>query len=151
MPLRTLLFLALVGVLLGVQFDPSGIMPTVALLLVFIPLVWGLGVVAAAGVLTFRRGSGVVGLGATILTIASGAYFPTTVLPEWLQTVAKYNPIQITITAAREALLGGAGWGEMVPTLLVLAPMALVTLALGVGCFRLALRRERRRGSLGLY
>jgi ABC-2 type transport system permease protein len=150
-PLRTLLFLGLVSGLLDVHFELSGVAPTIALLLVFIPLVWGLGIVAAAGVMTFRRGAGVVGLGATVLTIASGAYFPITVFPGWLQSVVRHNPIQIAFTSAREALLGGAGWREIVPSLLVLAPMAALTLMLGVVAFRLALRRERRRGSLGLY
>jgi uncharacterized membrane protein (UPF0182 family) len=51
----------------------------------------------------------------------------------------------------REALLGGAGWTDVAPSLLVLAPMSAFSLIVGMAIFRLAVRRERRLGTLGLY
>jgi ABC-2 type transport system permease protein len=151
LPVRTVIFLLLAWVLLGARFSLSGLGPAMSVLLAFIPVVWGLGMVSAAGVLTFRRGAGVVGLGTVALTATSSTYFPIEVLPGWLEAVAHLNPITIALGATREALLGRAGFIDVLPAILTLAPMAVVSLVLGVFAFRMALRRERRRGSLGLY
>ena len=150
-PIRLFIFLGLAWAIFGVTFQVSGMLPAIAVLVAFIPFVWGLGVLSVAGVLTFRRGAGVVGAGATAFTISSGTYFPVGVLPSWVQPLARANPITVALSAIREALLGGAGWARMWPAIAVLAPIAVVSVGIGVTAFRLALRRERRRGTLGLY
>jgi ABC-2 type transport system permease protein len=150
-PIRTALFLAVVAVAFGLHFEAGGVMPATLTLLVFIPFVWGLGVVSGAIVLTFRKGSGITGLAVTGLTILSGTFFPLSVLPHWLESVASYSPIAVALDGMRESLLGGAGWSNFGSDVLVLAPVSVVSLVLGSAAFRWALRRERRRGSLGLY
>jgi ABC-2 type transport system permease protein len=150
-PIRTVIFLMLVSLLPGVQFTFAGLGPASGVLLVFIPVVWGLGMIAAGGVLTFRRGLGLVGLTTLFLAGTSSTYFPIELLPGPLRAIATFNPITIALGAMREALLGRAGWADVVPAILMLVPMAAVSLALGIAAFRLALRRELRRGTLGLY
>lgn len=149
-PLRTLLFLLAMSGLAGVRLSASGLLPSLAVLAAFIPFVWGLGVLNAASTMTFRRGGG-IGLVATLLTVGSGAYFPLTVLPRWLQGVAAWNPIALAVDAMRHALLGSGSWDEVVRALAALVPAAVAMLLLGVLAFRVALRRERRRGTVGLY
>src|SRR5207302_2955183 len=107
--------------------------------------------IMAACVLTFRRGSGVLGFGTFALTISSGAYFPIGLFPSWVETLAKLNPIAVAISAMREQLIGGADWGAAAAALAKLVPMSGGALLLGLVSFRLALRRERRLGTLGLY
>ena len=119
--------------------------------LFFIPFVWGLGLISAAGTLTFRGGSTGVGFGITILTLTSGAYFPLELLPDWMEPLAKVNPMAIAINGMREPLLGTVDWAETLGHLIILTPMSAVSLALGIVAFRLGLQRERRRGTLGLY
>jgi hypothetical protein len=51
----------------------------------------------------------------------------------------------------RDSLLGDASLRSVLPTVALLIPCSLASLALGLGAFRLAVRRERRRGTLGLY
>ena len=114
-------------------------------------VVWGIGSVASATVLTFRRGSGVIGVGTFALTFSSGAYFPVGLFPGWVEKVAKWNPIAVAITGMRDQLIGGAGWGDAVTVLAKLVPMSGISLLLGLYAFRLAMRRERRLGTLGLY
>jgi ABC-2 type transport system permease protein len=150
-PIRTAVFLAAVGLVFGLHFQASGVVPSLLILLLFIPFVWGLGVLSAAGMLTFRRGGSAVGFIGAALTIGSGAYFPLHVLPAWLQAIARLNPMSTAVDGLRQALLGGAGWGHTGRILLELAPASAVTLGLGMVAFRLALKRERRRGTLGLY
>ncbi|HEY8192785.1 MAG TPA: ABC transporter permease [Gaiellaceae bacterium] len=150
-PIRIALLVAVLALSFGLDFQASGILPALGLLVVFMPFVWGLGVASAAVIVTFRRGSGLVGLGTLVLAFVSGLYFPIELLPGWLTAVAEQNPIAIAVDGMRDALLGGAGWSEIGPSILVLAPMALATLVLGLYAFRLALSRERRKGTVGLY
>ena len=150
-PVRTFIFLGLTTLVFGTSFHWSGLGPTMLVLLAFIPFVWGLGVLAAAWTLTFKRGTGVIGIATTFITIGSGTYFPTDVFPHWAEVVFSYSPVTIALTAAREALLGDAGWAETIPQVVILLPYAVVSLAIGIFAFRRALERERRRGTLGLY
>lgn len=150
-PLRTAAFLVAVALAFGLHFDAGGFLPALVVLVAFIPFVWGLGVLNAGFLLTFRSGGGVAGFVVTLLTLFSGAFFPLDLLPGWAETVAELNPIALAIEGMREPLLGGSGWSGVGGTVLVLAPLAAVSLATGMAAFRLALRRERARGTLGLY
>jgi ABC-2 type transport system permease protein len=151
MPLRTAVFLAFMVMFVGVDLDPSGILPSIVLLLAFIPCIWGIGIGCAAGILTFKRGAGAIGLGALLLGFTSGAFFPLTLLPEWVQTLAAYNPLAVAVEGLRDALLGGTGWAGVSEDILKLVPMSVIALVTGSILFRLAMRREQRRGTLGLY
>ena len=151
MPIRTGILLLFMALVVGLDLHASGALPALVLMLAFIPFVWGLGISTAAAILTFRRGSGMMGLGTLVLGLASGAFFPLSVLPAWVASVAEYNPLAIAIEGLRETLLGGTGWGGIADDLTVLIPISAVSVAIGSVLFRLALRRERRRGTLGLY
>jgi ABC-2 type transport system permease protein len=151
MPLRLVLFLAFMTLAVGIDLEPSGALPSLAVLLAFLPFVWGLGLAAAAAILTFRRGGGVIGIGTVLLGLASGAFFPLSLLPGWIAGAAEYNPLAIAIEGFRDALLGGTGWDGMGDRVALLLPMSIASIALGSLLFHLALRRERRRGTLGLY
>ncbi len=150
-PLRTVVFLLAISFTFGLHFDLGGLPKAAAILLLFVPFIWGLGVASAAGVLTFRRGSGLVALGAIALSLVSGIYFPLDLLPAWLSELARLNPVAMAINGMRDALLGGASWSEIAPTLLMLIPLSAASLAGGLVAFRYALRRENRLGTLGLY
>jgi ABC-2 type transport system permease protein len=150
-PLRLGMFLALIGIVFGLHFQPGGVLPAMALMVAFLPFVWGLGIVGGGLVLAFRRGTGVIGSGVSLLGLGSGAFFPLALLPGWLRAAASWNPLAIVISGLRSALLGGAGWGALAPTMLELALLSVVTLTVGSLIFRILLRRERRQGTLGLY
>ncbi|HEU4450262.1 MAG TPA: ABC transporter permease [Gaiellaceae bacterium] len=150
-PIRTALFLVAIAVGFGLEFNTGGLVPALLVLVAFVPFVWGLGLISAAGTLTFRGGSAGVNFGVSIMTLASGAYFPLDLLPGWLSAIAAYNPMAIAIDGMREPMLGTVSWPETLESVLVLTPLSAVSLLAGVLAFRLALRRERRQGTLGLY
>jgi ABC-2 type transport system permease protein len=149
LPVRTAVFFGVIVVGLGVRFEPSGLLPAAAVLLLFVPFVWGVGIILSAATITFKKGGAAV-LG-SVLTLTSGAYFPVALFPGWLASIAKLNPMTAAIDALRGTLLGDAGWSEVGHAAAVLAPGAAVTLVLGILAFRLAALRERRRGTIGLY
>jgi ABC-2 type transport system permease protein len=150
-PIRATVFLLIIALGFGLHLDMGGALAALAVLIAFVPFVWGLGLLSAAATLTFRRGAGAAILGATALGLLSGAYFPLDLLPQWLQTLAAVNPVAIAIEGVRQALLSGEGWASLQPAVLLLIPMAAASLTAGIIAFRLGLARERRNGTLGLY
>lgn len=150
-PIRTGLFLLLVELGFGLHYRADGVFPALLVLLAFIPFVWGLGVMAAAATVTFRRGISFFSFALTFLAIGSTSYFPITALPAWLRWPAEHNPMTLASDGIREALLVGPDWGGVLRTLAELAPIGIAALLAGALCFRLALGRERRRGTLALY
>jgi ABC-2 type transport system permease protein len=150
-PLRTAIFLGIAAAAFGLNFYASGLAPAMFTLVIFMPFVWGLGIAAAGIILTVRRGNGGLGVVTLALGLLSGAYFPLTLLPDAVQWIAEKNPLAIALDGMRQALLGGSGWSHVAEDVLVLLPVSAAALALGMWVFRLALRRERRLGTIGLY
>lgn len=150
-PVRTIVFVVLVAVTLGLNLHYDGLLPAAVIVLCFIPFIWGLGLMSGGGVLTFKGANIGTAAVATLLTLSSGAYFPLQLFPDWAEKIAKANPLAIAIQGTREALIGGSGWAGVAGEVAILIPAAALSLVLGILAFRLALARERRRGSLPLY
>ena len=91
-PLRMGLLLLMLALVFGLGLDIGGVPQALVLLVFFMPFVWGLGILAAAITLTFRRGAGIVGLATGALTLISGLYFPLALLPNWLETISAGEP-----------------------------------------------------------
>ena len=81
-----------------------------------------------------------------LLLVVSGVYYPVSVLPEWMQWLAKISPATYALRGCRAAILEGAGlsslWGDIWPLLVIGA----VSVPLGLWVFRTrrALREEAR-------
>ena len=56
-PVRAAILLVAIAIGFGLDFQASGIGPALLLLMAFLPFTWGLGLVSAAAVVTFRRGA----------------------------------------------------------------------------------------------
>jgi ABC-2 type transport system permease protein len=110
-----------------------------------------IGLVGAALVLLFRRAAAATGWLVAVLGLAGGELFPTSLLPPWFRTLAELSPYTWTLRVIRAGLLQSKGWVEAIPTLLVLASMAIVYGLVGLGALILGLRRARNTGSLGQY
>ena len=70
------------------------------------------------------------------LTFLSSAFMQRDLVPGWIQSVARYNPVEWTVQAGREALTVSPDWG------LVLSRAGLLA-ALCVACTWLATRAFR--------
>jgi ABC-2 type transport system permease protein len=60
------------------------------------------------------------------LLFASNSLFPTSSMPNWLQYVAKLNPLSYANDAARQTLLGSAGMISLALDFLFLIAFAVV-------------------------
>jgi len=147
------------GVYLGVALlatanapSPLQLITGAAAYLVGAAVFVALGVLSASLTLLLKRGDPLGAGLAALSTLLSGVYYPVSVLPAPLQSVAQWLPM----THALEALRAGMGAGGGVESeggraWLILSLLALGLLPLSLLAFAAATRRARREGSLCHY
>jgi ABC-2 type transport system permease protein len=70
------------------------------------------------------------------LQFLSAAVMDTRLSPDWVQHVARYNPVDWAVVASREVLSGPAQWGAVLPRLAALIGLAAVMAWLATRAFR---------------
>lgn len=151
LPFRAAVFLVLAATLFGIDLHLTGIGQAGVIILALLPFIWGVAAGLAAIVVTFRQAAGVIALANFALVLASGTYFPLEILPPWVAATAALNPLALALHGARTALLGEGAWRMVFPQIAVILSLSMVAWILGTLAFRVALERERRAGTLGLY
>lgn len=80
--------------------------------------------------------------------LISGVYYPITVLPEWMQTLAIFSPVTYVLNGTRAAVLDGASIGELMQYILPLLILGIVALPIGIRAFKIAENYAKRTGKL---
>jgi ABC-2 type transport system permease protein len=107
-----------------------------------------LGVLGAAATIVFKRGGAIAGLAVFAMTFVSGALFPVSELPEWLQRIGSAMPTRFAFDGLRAALYENGGWqGDA----LALLAIAVIAIPFSVWVFGHALGHARRAGTLAQY
>ena len=81
-----------------------------------------------------------------LMLVVSGVYYPVTVLPGWMQWIAKISPATYALRGIRHSILLGAGlaWADVWPLLVIGA----VSIPLGLAVFKSGERYAKRHGKL---
>jgi ABC-2 type transport system permease protein len=81
-----------------------------------------------------------------LMLVVSGVYYPVSVLPEWMQWIAKISPATYALRGIRAAILEGtsAQWADIWPLLVIGA----VSVPLGLFTFRTGERYAKQHGKL---
>jgi len=108
----------------------------------------GLGILSAAYQILFKRGNPAKWLLLGVSGLVGGMMYPVTVLPHPLQIVARLIPVTYSLEGMRAALLAGAGWRELLPSIGSLLIFAAVLIPLSFAVFGWALRRTKVTGTL---
>jgi ABC-2 type transport system permease protein len=74
--------------------------------------------------------------------------YPVSILPKYLQDVARLIPITYSLEGMRAALLGGAPFRLLWPSIIALLIFAAILLPLSFFTFAWALRRTKITGTL---
>jgi ABC-2 type transport system permease protein len=74
--------------------------------------------------------------------------YPISVLPVWLQYVARLTPVTYSLEGMRAAILGHASLRELLPSIGALLLFAAVLLPVTFAVFSWALRRTKITGTL---
>lgn len=76
------------------------------------------------------------------IVFLSSAFAPTSLMPDWLATIASANPVSVTIDGMRTLVLEGWVWADLWPALATVAGATLVATALAVVAFNRPLEPE---------
>jgi ABC-2 type transport system permease protein len=144
---RVALYLILGGAFFGVSFAEANWPGLVVLLIVTATAMSSIGIASAATVMVIKRGQAIAGLLVFGMSLLGGAFFPVSVLPDWLQPLSEIVPTRFAFDGLRAALYGGAFWGDA----LMLVGFSVVGVPAAIWLFERALRHGRRAGSLAQY
>jgi len=146
--LRIAVYLAWGAALFGFPLHDANWIAVVAVLLATLFAFSGLGILSASYLLLFKRGNPAKWFLLGVSSVAGGMLFPVSILPAWLQLVARLNPVTYALDAMRAALLAGAGLHAVFGPLVVLVLFAAVLVPLSIAVFAWALRRTKTTGTL---
>ena len=139
-----------VAVILGVWWLDApieGSLPLLALLLA-LSLCSYVGGGLVLGTFLAHRTEDVNALVATFgipLLILGGAFFPASIFPESLATIAIYNPVYHMTEAVSGVWAYGFGWADILPHIRFLGIFSAAMILSGGLAYRQLLRRERQR------
>lgn len=136
---------------LGADFAWSHLPTAAAILALIILSHVPFGLLAAAAILAFRTAGP---LGTIVLTLSGllgGVYYPTNVIPGWIESLSAALPLTYGLRALRRVLLDGASLGAVGWDIAICAGIAGALLAFAVVTFRASLRYARRSGTLAQY
>ena len=146
--LRIAVYVAWGAVLFGFPLREANWLAVAAVLIATLLAFSGLGILSASYLVLFKRGNPAKWLFLGISSVTGGMLFPISILPDWLQLVARLNPVTYALNAIRAALLSGAGFHAVWRPLLVLLLLSAVLLPLSMAVFAWALRRTKTTGTL---
>jgi ABC-2 type transport system permease protein len=148
MSLRTLIYLGWGAALFGFPVRDANWLGAALILLASVLAFSGLGVLSASYLLVFKRGNPFNWAILGISSVVGGMLYPVSVLPKWLQVVARLVPVTYSLEGMRAALLGHATVRELLPPLIALLAFAVVLLPASFTIFSWALRRTKITGTL---
>jgi ABC-2 type transport system permease protein len=81
-----------------------------------------------------------------MMLVVSGVYYPVSVMPEWMQWIAKISPATYALRGDRASIVHGAGlaWADVWPLLLIAA----IAIPLGLAVFSAGERYAKKHGKL---
>jgi ABC-2 type transport system permease protein len=144
---RVGLYLIVGGALFGVDFGDANWLGLLLLLTATAMAMSAVGIATAAAVMVIKRGQSISALIIFGMSLLGGAFFPVSVLPDWLEPLASIVPTRFAFDGLRAALYGG-GW---VDDWVVLLGFSAVTVPAAIWLFKRALLHGRRAGSLAQY
>jgi ABC-2 type transport system permease protein len=144
-------FTLVAGFVLGARIAWESV-PAALLVLVLIVIAhWCIGLIGTALVLSLRT----MGPLPTVVFVGSallgGAYYPTSVIPSWIQSLSSLVPVAYGLRALRGVLLEGLPLSQVAGDVWVLAWITVGLAVVGGIAFNRALQYSRRMGSLSLY
>ena len=83
-----------------------------------------------------------------MLLVVSGVYYPTSVLPQWMQWISVISPATYALDGIRDAILAGDGVTEMGDEIWPLLVIGAFAIPLGLLIFRLGERHAKQHGKL---
>lgn len=139
------------GVVLGVHIAWGNAL-TSALIIALLLVAYGaVGLVGSSLLLCFRTTGPLLSGALTVSAFLGGVYYPTHVIPSWLQEISKVLPLTYGLRALRQSALRGDDFASVSGDVAILALQTALLLLIGTIAIGAALRHARRTGTLSHY
>jgi len=149
--LDILIYIALGAWVFKIDFSSANFFSALVVLILTIISFSSLGILSASFTLVFKRGNPVSWIINNLEGLIGGVYFPVTVLPIWLQCVAKFFPITYAIRAIELAVYRGYSLIQLGRESAFLFFFASILLPFSLYVFKFAVRKAKLDGSLAQY
>jgi len=143
---EVMLYFLLGFAVFGLSLPNANLTTALAAVILTLTSFMGLGILAAAFILRFKRGNPVAWLIATASELFGGVYFPTKILPDWLRAISDWIPMTHALQSLRLSLLSNANFHQVGPHLIYLAGFTAVVWPLAILSFKFALSWSQRDG-----
>jgi ABC-2 type transport system permease protein len=149
--LNVIIYIVFGVFLFKINFSNINLLSTLVILLLTITSFSSLGILSASFIMVFKRGNPVGWIFNGTGGIIGGVFFPVTILPGWLQFLAKFYPITYAVRAIELAVYRGADLTQLSKDIGFLFLFSCILLPLSFVSFKYALKKARRNGSLLQY
>tara|TARA_R110002072_G_scaffold1989_3_gene16477 strand:+ start:39862 stop:40677 length:816 start_codon:yes stop_codon:yes gene_type:complete len=121
-----------------------GVAKFLLLQIISFPCFLGLGLMSAALLVIFKRGSGVIGTFVGLIGISSGVYFPTSFLPSFVEKINMVSPFYWFIKESRLLIFNNTTDINYLLILVISAIIGLISFLLSILIFDLSLKYYKR-------
>jgi len=142
----TILFFAVIA-FIGIHIPNANFGAAFALLAIASLSFMGIGIMTSVlPLISPEKGAQLGFIAQGLMLVVSGVYYPVSVMPEWMQWVAKVSPATYVLRGDRASIVSGAGmaWADVWPMLII----AVVATPLGLAVFRRGERYAKKHGKL---
>lgn len=111
-----------------------------------------IGFIGAAFVLAIQQGAGITGVALTVMALAGGTLFPTSVLPASAHVLTVISPLTYTLRAMRGAMIAGQSPADLLGgDLGIVLIYAVISIAVASAALSASFRFARARGRLSRF
>lgn len=147
--IRTAIILAMVVLWFKLDMSRANLVGGFAVLAIASLSFLGLGLLAAVlPLLSPERGPQATHIIQGLLLLCSSVYYQVSVLPGWMQPIAKLNPATYALDAIRATWIDGAGFMDVLPLVLRLLLTGTILVPIGMLVFQAGERYALRTGKL---
>lgn len=147
--ITTLIIAAFMLMFFEVDLSDANLVGALAVLLCGSISLIGIGIVASILPLMYpERGAQMTHIVQAAFLLISGVYYPITVLPDWMQTLARISPVTYVLDGIRAAIMDGAATTDLWQFIIPLLGIGVIALPLGVWAFQRAEQYAKQTGRL---
>jgi ABC-2 type transport system permease protein len=142
----TILFFA-VAAFIGIHMPDANFAAALALLAIASVSFIGVGMMTSVlPLISPEKGAQLGFVAQGMMLVVSGVYYPVSVMPDWMQQVAKLSPATYAIRGCRASIVDGTPllWANVWPLIVI----AVVAIPLGLAIFRRGERYAKKHGKL---
>jgi len=149
--IRVALLFAVAALFFHFRLPDANFIAFLAIYFLSVLVTVAIGLLGAAAQIATHKGNAVAWVAGAATGLLTGAFFPVSALPHWLQWLSVLIPITHSLNGIRMAPLRGSSLGSMATAIAVLLGYTIVLLPASLVILQITLQNARRAGSLAFH